>query len=99
MEEVKREMPEEEEKKADLGLGAMDADWVDDEDDSRSLKSDLTVGDHHIRGASHSIDDEHSIGSDGSSDDSIDFDSLPEDRIERFELLGIDPSILDCGEE
>lgn len=35
----------------------------------------------------------------GDSDVSIDFDNLPEDRVARFDLLGIDPSILDCGEE
>lgn len=35
----------------------------------------------------------------GSSSESIDFDNLPEDLLERFELLGIDPSLLDCGED
>lgn len=38
-------------------------------------------------------------GSNSSSDQSIDFENLPEDRMERFEILGIDPCILECGEE
>ena len=46
IEEVKHEMPEEEDKRLDL-IDA-EADWVDDDDDSRSLKSDLTVGDHAL---------------------------------------------------
>ena len=101
IEEVKHEMPEEEDKRPDL-IDA-EADWVDDDDDSRSLKSDLTVGDHalpqlHKRDPG-SIDDERSVPSDGSDDESIDFDNLPEDRVERFELLGIDPKVLDGGEE
>jgi len=33
------------------------------------------------------------------SEDSIDLENLPEDQVERFELLGIDQDIIACGDE
>lgn len=96
-EEKKLIEEEEEEEKQQIDLAAMEADWVDD-DGSRSAKSDLTLGDDKVR-RHESISDQDSDSHGSDSDESIDVENLPEDRIERFELLGIDPSILDCGEE
>lgn len=33
------------------------------------------------------------------SEESVDLDNLPEDLVERFEILGIDASLADCGDE
>lgn len=114
-EEKKLVIEEEEEKKfmpiAAAFDGLHDEDWVDEDDDggSESCKSDLTIDKIQNvvirkrkrlnRRDSGPFDSDSSDGGSGGSDDSIDFDNLPEDRVERFELLGIDPSILDCGEE
>ena len=101
-EEKKVEVPEEEEKYVDLA--ALEADWVDEGDGSRSAKSDLTVGEERKKGAARrgSFSGSGSGSDDGggsSSDESIDFDNLPEDRHERFALLGIDPAVIECGDE
>lgn len=79
-------LEEEEEKKAEiyeeeikeLELEAVDAaEWVD-EDDSHSAKSDRTFGEERKR--SHSFSESSACGGSGlSSDNSIDFDNLPED--------------------
>ena len=98
-EEKKVEVVEEEEKYVDLA--AMEADWVDEGDES--AKSDLTVGEERKRGAGRRSFGGSESGSDdgggSSSDESIDFDNLPEDRHERFALLGIDPAVAECGDE
>ena len=95
-------MVEEEEKYVDLA--ALEADWVDEGDGSQSAKSDLTVGEERKKGAGrrNSLGGSESGSDDGggsSSDESIDFDNLPEDRHERFALLGIDPAVIECGDE
>ena len=89
---------EEEEEKEKVAFD--DEDWEDQDEDSHSYKSDLTVGDQRQEGRRHgsqaaSDDDSvsHSCSSDG--EESIDLDNLPEDAIERFQILGIDPSFLD----
>ena len=90
-------MVEEEEKYVDLA--AMEADWVDEGDES--AKSDLTVGEERKKGAGrrNSLGGSESGSDGGSSAESIDFDNLPEDRHERFSLLGIDPAVIECGDE
>ena len=105
-EEEKKAEIEEEEKKS-IGpdelasAGEDDKDWEDE--NSSSMKSDVSMGElRRQRERIQSFGDRpRSRGpiSESDSDNSIDLDNLPEDRAQRFELLGIDPSILDCGEE
>jgi len=67
--------------------------------------SDLTVGDRNNvrpnRSRSNSIPRSSDMGSQAgsSSDESIDLDNLPDDMAERFEILGIDASLAECGDD